>query len=493
MGTMTFLLPADLTPELARELERSWVARPDRVPWPTRVQVTSNQLIVERQTEESGYLVAPWRIDGAGQLMASSATLMERPAPYRILIELARGKLNQLRCQAAHWQGEGLLLSPSVNQHLHQAGHAWCDAVAATSAQEADSAARIALTAGYQTAEELVQDYTVQALQLRRGCQPDLGTALGCRVSAALDPEAASALTSCFGSISVAFPWSRIEPSEGRYEWDQPDALLDWATKESLAVTGGPVVDFSAAQLPDWLRLWERDLTSVGKFLSRYIAAVLSRYHGRIQRWHLTSASNRASVLSLSEHELLWLTLKAARVARQVDAGLELILGVAQPWCDYMAREQRDQSACLFAETLARELKLAALELELIMGVRTRGSYCRDLLETSRLLDCYGELGVPLQLTLGYPSVSAEDPQADAELSTDAGYWRCGVNERTQAEWAVSFAKLALCKPCVEAVHWVQLTDASPHQFPHCGLLDAAGRPKPALRALLQFGESQLR
>src|SRR5215831_15511165 len=99
MGTMIFLLPADLSPNAAHELDRAWIAGSDQMPWPTRVQVHLNRLCVERQVGESGYLVAPWSLNGAGQFMGASATLIERPVPYQFLVELARGKVNQLRCQ----------------------------------------------------------------------------------------------------------------------------------------------------------------------------------------------------------------------------------------------------------------------------------------------------------------------------------------------------------------------------------------------------------
>ena len=59
-------------------------------------------------------------------------------------------------------------------------------------------------------------------------------------------------------------------------------------------MTGGPLVDFSAMQMPDWLWLYERDLTSLAKFMCNYIMAVLKRYRKRVRRWHLTSASNSA-------------------------------------------------------------------------------------------------------------------------------------------------------------------------------------------------------
>src|SRR4051794_10063933 len=113
MGTMTFQLPAGLPRDAARELERTCMAGgPDNMPWPTEVHFHGGQMRVRRAVDESGYLVAPWPIEdvvsaGHGalrQLMGTSATLMERPTPYQLVVELARGKINQVRCQAADWE-----------------------------------------------------------------------------------------------------------------------------------------------------------------------------------------------------------------------------------------------------------------------------------------------------------------------------------------------------------------------------------------------------
>jgi hypothetical protein len=493
MGTMIFLLPADLSPGAVQELERAWVATPDHMPCATRVQVELNRLIVEREVEESGYLNAPWGIEGVGRLLATTATLMERPLPYRLLVELARGKVNQLRCQAAEWKEDGLLLPATVEELIGCATRAVCRGVLAVSAEEADEAGQSALSLSHQAADRMIRDHIAGSLTLRHGRQPTLKAALSCQVSAAPAEETATELAGLFDAIDIAFTWSSIEPNHGRYDWASQDAVLDWALKKGLAVTGGPLIDFSAMQLPEWLWLWEADPTSLGRFMSDYVMAALNRYGDRIRRWHLTSASNNTSVLSLGEQDLLWLTINLARVARRAHPGLDLIIRVAQPWCDSMVRDNRRQAAFLFAETLARELRLPALDLEIVMGVTPRGSYCRDLLDTSRLLDAYAELGVPLRVTLGYPSASTVDPKADPELCVDAGYWCGGIDQASQAEWANAFVMLALSKPYVEAVNWVSLSDAERHQFPHCGVLDPAGKPKPSLQALQHLRETYLR
>src|SRR5262245_59990604 len=122
MDTMKFLLPTGLPADAARELERACVAGgPDNMPYPTQVLRDAGQLTVTRNVDESGCLVVPWGVDGAGRLMGTSATLMERPSPYRLQVELARGKINQLRCQAADWLSGGLQVPPDLARQVRDA------------------------------------------------------------------------------------------------------------------------------------------------------------------------------------------------------------------------------------------------------------------------------------------------------------------------------------------------------------------------------------
>ena len=72
---------------------------------------------------------------------------------------------------------------------------------------------------------------------------------------------------------------------------EQADALLNWALQRGLSVTAGPLVDFSPAQLPAWLWLWERDLPSMATFMCRFVESAGRRYRTRIRRWHLTAGS----------------------------------------------------------------------------------------------------------------------------------------------------------------------------------------------------------
>jgi hypothetical protein len=492
MGTMTFQLPAGLSADAAHQLQRTCMAGgPDGMPWPTDLRFAGGQMAASRGVDESGYVVAPWEVAGAGLLLGSSATLIERPRPYHLLAELARGKVNQVRCQAFDWQVGGLELGSDLKEQIRDASSHFGQAITGP-ADEVDQQAQAALDRGYHAAGQLVAAYVQKVFQIRHERQTRLDTALACRVGPAVPPAADGA--GAFNTVAVPLSWNTVEAEEASYRWEGADALVAWAAGPGLPVTAGPLIDYSPAQLPAWLWLWERDLPSLATFMGRYVEAAVRRYRTRIRRWQITAASNCANLLGLSDDELLQLTYRLGEAARQADPGIELVLGIAQPWGEYMALADRTHSPFLFADTLIRSgLNLAALDVEVVMGPQPRGSYCRDLLETSRLLDLYALLGVPLRVTLGYPSSAEPDPDADAELHVSGGRWDGGYTPAAQAAWAAAYAALSVCKPYVQGVQWVHLADSEPHQFPHCGLVDRGGAAKPAFQQLRQLREQHLR
>ncbi len=496
MGTMTFQLPSSLPADAARELKRTCMAGgPDNMPWPTELHFTSDRLSVSRVVDESGYLIVPWTIADRGLMMGTSATLIERPHPYNLLVELARGKVNQLRCQAFDWRAGGLVLSADLERRIRDASLAFAHSITGVPAEEAGQQAQTALDLAYQAAEQLVYAYVAQVFQIRHQRQARLDSTMACRLSKSVPPpNLAAQLTPAFNSVCVPFSWSNIENEEATYRWEESDALVDWAQKQKLEIAAGPLIDFSSAQLPGWLWLWERDLPSLAAFMCKFVETAVRRYRQRIRRWQLTAASNCANVLSLSEDDLLGLTYRLAEAARQIDPSLELIVGIAQPWGEYMAVSERTHSPFIFADTLIRSgLSLSALDIELVMGVTPRGSYCRDLLDMSRVLDLYALLGVPLRVTLGYPSSAQPDADADPDLHVEGGHWGSGFTPDVQAVWAAEAAALALCKPYVQGVQWTHFRDAEPHQFPHSGLLDARDQTKPSLHKLRELREKHLK
>src|SRR5207302_1696086 len=204
--------------------------------------------------------------------------------------------------------------------------------------------------AGYQAADRLARLYAEQIFEARCQRQPRLDSALGCRLNGLPPPAVAEPFAATFNTAVVPLNWKAVEPTESQYRWEDADALFDWADRQGLRVAAGPLIDFSTYGLPDWLWLWEGDLPSLASFMCDYVETAVGRYRNRVRRWQLTAASNNAMVLKLGEDDLLWLTARLAEAALNVDHDLELVIGVSQPWGEYMAREEHTYSPFIFAD-----------------------------------------------------------------------------------------------------------------------------------------------
>jgi hypothetical protein len=496
MGELRFTVhPLELL-EVYAPFDQAYVTGHDLLPTSKQILVEKGQLICRHSVGQSATFFLPWPVEGFGRPMLRTATLLDRPQPYQLQVELARGKLNQVRSQLAEWQLAGLEPSPASDEALHQAMRHLVRAVAqqhdpATAASESDSALHYALIA----AECLTRDYTRQALAWRHRQYPQLGTLLACSLGhSPLQRKWHRKLLSAFNSAVVPVNWKHIEPNEGEYCWDAYDRQVRWCQKYRLVTRGGPLLNFGPEGIPDWLWLWEGDFANLVSFVSDFVETVVSRYLGKIRVWVVTSGANSTDLLSLNEEQRLRLTVKILEVARQIDPDAQFVIRIDQPWGQYAAARSDQLSPLDFADALLRaDLGLSGVDLEIAVGYQPGGVVPRDLMEFSRLLDRWAALGAPLQLTLGFPSSSNPDPQAKRKVLPAAGAWRRAWDEKAQAEWLGDIIRLALAKPPIQGIALTHFSDAEVHDWPHAGLLRADGTPKPAFEELVRIRREHLR
>jgi GH35 family endo-1,4-beta-xylanase len=489
MGSISFLLPKSLPGAAAATLPDACIASSvgyyDQTPGPTTLQIANGSLVLSREESGSGYLVLPWPVEPFGTLVVSTTTLREREEPYRLLVELARGKLNQVRVQTGEWQGIGLRTTPEFDRALSEATRLFGVAALAGNEQEADASATRVLEKTHELADRLARDYIEQMFATRHDEGP-LDTWLTARHQRALSGDAAKEYTTAFNAANVYFRWRDVEPHEAQYDWTQADAAVSAALDAGFPVTIGPIIDLAPGMLPAWAAGWHADLPALAAFMCDYLETAVSRYKNEVRRWIICAGFNNADALGLVDDDRLRLAYRLFEAAAQVDPSLELILSVAQPWGDYLASADQTISPMTFPDDLVRAgVRLAAVELELRIGTRPRGSLPRDLLDTARLLDNFGMLGPPLEVSLGLPTASEPDRNAtEHEQEVWKHGWRSGPSVEGQAEWGASFAALALCWPKVRTVTWDHWSDAEPHLVPNGGLLDENGRPRPLLSRL---------
>ena len=102
------------------------------------------------------------------------------------------------------------------------------------------------------------------------------------------DAEAdAQILKDQFNSITAEFEMKpeTIAPTEGVFDWSAPDALLDFAEANGMAVRGHALLWHLAT--PDYF--FEGSPSDVRARLENYITEVVSRYRGRIFAWDVVN------------------------------------------------------------------------------------------------------------------------------------------------------------------------------------------------------------
>jgi GH35 family endo-1,4-beta-xylanase len=77
-----------------------------------------------------------------------------------------------------------------------------------------------------------------------------------------------------------------VHPSEDKWRFDRPDALVNWCREHKLAVHGHTLVWH--AQTNDWF-FRDGDRTTVTRRLEAHISTLVGRYKGRIQSWDVVN------------------------------------------------------------------------------------------------------------------------------------------------------------------------------------------------------------
>lgn len=494
MGSMTFQLPSNTPIGGHAAAERARFAGSyDRIPVPTRVVQQGGVLRLHKPQNESGTVVVPWPVSGVGFPLTQTATLRERPVPYRLLVELARGKLNQVRNQSADWQHAGVPIDPAALEARAAATKALSRAVQAEDPDDADEAATDALTHAYTAAAVLARQFVGVSTAARRQREERFPTRLGCRVYARPPAAQENLYLGAFTAAHLVPNWSHIEPSASKYEWGQMDELVDWATANKLPVRIGPLIDLGGEAQPPWLAELHGEMTSIAAFFCDFLETTVHRYRNRVKDWVVCTGFNHTDYLGLNEDDRIRLVVRLVDAARSADPDGRWVVGVSQPWGDYLDQDENTYSPVVFADTLLRTgLPIAGFELELIAGDLRRSSLLRDGLDVLRLFEQFGNLGVPIDVLLRHPG-RISPPTGGSTLFEDHvnTAWQATDLQPTQGDWASMVTGMALAIPHVQSVSWGRWVDG-PGGEPSDGLMTHDGRPKPALAELKKLRDEYL-
>lgn len=495
MGVMRFTVHPEGLLDVTSEIPQAFVCGFDGRVFPSRIESENSTITLRRMQSESGKFHIPYPVPGFGRPIVSTATLRENETPYCLALELARGKICQVRNQLAVWESLGMQIPEDFNVAHRLSHRLFAQATGAKSdIAECTRLANQAITKSHEAAAKLTKSYVRQRLAVRFKRTPQLPVSFGCQLNQDdLKLDHALSLTDLFNAVAVPVEWSRIEPQEGTYHWDNCDAVVNWAHDRKLLMRAGPLLDFSENGLPTWLQQWGHDFYNLQSFISDFVETAVSRYTGKVRVWELATRANVGGAFKLNEEERLSLLARTLEVARQVDGEAQFFLRIDQPWGEYQTRGEHRLSPVQFVDALLRfGTGLAGVNLEIPIGFEGRGNAPRDLLDFSRMIDQWTILEVPLHVTLCAPSGSAADPLANPECKVQQRESAVDWDAAAQACWITEYVSLLMAKQSVVGINWSHLSDASPHIFPNGGLVDVSGRSKYGLDALARCRTGQV-
>jgi hypothetical protein len=479
---MKFQLPSNESLQQSPDYRKAYVTGLDRTPGRLAVELRNGLLTCVRDTTESGRLFVPWPIEGHGMPVVGTATLAERPGAYVLAVELARGKLNDIRNQLSDWAQMGLRSTPELDHALSEAQRAFILAATSTDRPaECAQSAQSCLQSASRASELLIEAYTAQILESRLAAAAKLPTQVGCVIDFLPQKWPASLdWSSAFNACHLGVFWRQVAPSEGQYRWDQLDTQLAWCRRGGIDFEAGPLVEFRQGALPDWVWLWEGDCETIGGLVADFVRQTVQRYRGRVPLWHVVHRAASGEILGLTEEEQIRITARAVQVAHQADPSAQLTIGVDRPWAEWKGASHYQLGPLHLCDYLLRaDLGLSGVALEIAPGYSAPGSYMRDLFEFSKLLDLYSLLNVPLHVWMTFPSAAGPDSNADPLVKIESSQWPGPLDESFHANCAAKWIALAIAKPFVRTLSWLQASDALPHLYPHGGLLRADQTAKP--------------
>ena len=490
MGVMRFTVHPEGLLDPDADSGNAYVSGFDGRVFPARVEPSPAQVEIRRVNSDSGKLHIAYPVEGFGRPVISTATLRESDDPYILSLELARGRIVQLRNQLATWEGLGMTV-PEEFREIHRKSHTLFAQATASKpdVSKVCELADAAIALSLQAAEILTTAYVRQRLMVRLKRSSQLPVSFGCGINCkeAIEPHS-DMLQQAFTSAAVPIEWKQIEKQEGEYEWDLPDQLVEWGTENRMLLRGGPLLDLSPDGLPEWLKQWGHDFFNLQSFLSDFVETAINRYLGRVRIWEVSSRVNTGGAFNLNEKERLTLVARTLEVARQVDEEAQLLIRIDEPWGEYQTSGDYRLSPVQFVDALLRcGIGLSGVNLEIAAGYNGGGASPHELLDTSRLIDQWSMLEVPLSVTLAYPSSA----QPDAACTSDLGVRleSCGCDD--QARWIDQMVPLLMAKQSVVGIYWSHLSDTDRHVFPNAGLIGSDGSTKAGMDSFLKHRSGQ--
>ena len=419
----------------------------------------------------------------AGTMMLQTCLLEQRNEPYRLYEELARHRVKIFLEKSENWGFLDPAKAPEAFEQFERARSMFVTGTVDQQPYRSQVHHRDALAIAMDASEKLVMKRTEWMLN-RRYAKQGAQRALGVRIPVEKAPELLkAALIQDFDILSVPTPWHLIEPTQGRFVWDQVDRWMQFAKLAKRELIVGPLLDATAAGVPGWVRPIMADPAKLKDRLHAFITEVVTRYAPLNPIWNIVSSIHLNEAVALSPEAMVQATRIAAVSVRQVQKNAKLLVEVGDPFSDIPPGADGAMNAIRYLRALVSEgVSVDIVGIPVVIGDAARGKGTRDLMQVAAMLERFTsrkEMPPVVVTAFGAPSEPHPEP--------GAGFWRRPWGTESQAAWAAMCFQIAMANPGIRAVVWDRLRDEAGLGIKHGGLFAADGSPKPAAERLVRF------
>jgi hypothetical protein len=458
------------------------------------VEWADGRIVCRKASTDEAALALQVDAGAPGVLTLQTCLLPDRDRPYLLDLELARHRIMLFLNKLEEWGLSALPTDHPIMEKFEEARALFTSALTAPgeadrgySVAQADFARR-ALARAIEASEMLAllgsEKQLVSRLQGEDPTKPVAVARFGVVVqNEQFSDPLKKILSAGFDFIVSPLRWGEIEKEEGRFSFVASDRWIEWAVRSgSVAVVGGPVLDFSPKAVPAWMRVWENDYQSVREFAYEHAKRVVTRYRRTISRWNVISGVNLNLGFSFTPDQMIELTRLAVLLVRKLHPAAKVVVEIAQPFGEHASGKPQSVAPLLYTELLLESgIAIDALGLRVQFGDSGPGHSARDLMQLSDMLDTYAQFEKPIDVTaIGAPS-GLETPDCES------GRWREPWSPDHQTRWMTDALSVALGKPYVRSVAWHALFDSPGADMPLGALVGAEGRAKPALRRMAEI------
>ena len=336
-----------------------------------------------------------------------------------------------------------------------------------------------------------------------------VGTALNRAQIMGQEPETLERVKRQFNTLTAenVMKWEKIEPLEGRFDWEAPDALVALSQAYGMSLAGHVLVWHS--QTPDWVFQGPGGQSASREALlarmENHINTVVGRYRGKVKYWEVV---NEALNDDGSLRQSPWLRIigedyieKAFEFAHRADPDAELYYN------DYSLYKPAKRAATvrLVRGLLEKGVAVSGIGMQAHYGM----GHPEDWGDFDASIKAFAGLGVSVHITelditvLPHPGEQSRgaDVSVNFELSASLNPYADGlphdVEKRHTGRYLDLFRILLANRASVERVTFWGVDDAHnwKNNWPVRGrtdyplLFDRQGQPKPVFHEVIRLAD----